>query len=258
MKPSKNPWVIEFTKKSKDRECALNDIPFVQREDGTKGCIWCGEVLKSKHPSTRYCKDKECSESAYMWGYPQRKEAMFYLLKKQDYKCNDCGHDYKQYLDFKDGTEFKVWHYRRIRKKIPKEFRPEVDHIIPIMSGGQSLGLDNHQVLCYSCHKKKTKVDIKGEKVKLDKEEELNLIQMKDERTLKRVLNKIQEFHNDNFKGNKKEYDLKFKDNFIPSLSYEELGALERDLKIKIQKAKIGAIQEYLIKKLNWVQDYLY
>ena len=258
MKPTKNPWIIKFTETSKDRECALTRIPFIVREDGSNGCIWCGDPLKSKHPSTRYCKDKECSEAAYMWGYPQRKEAMLYLLKEQDFKCNDCGHDYKKYLDFKEGTNLKVWHYRRVKKKIPLEFRPEVDHIIPIMSGGQSLGLDNHQVLCYTCHKKKTKEDVKGDKVKHNEEEKLELIKMKDERVLKKVLDKVQDFHNENFNGDNDGYDKLYQDKFLPSLSYEELGALERDLKIKIKNAKLDKIQERWIQRLNWVQDHLY
>lgn len=51
MKPTKNPWVIEKTKSSFDRQCPLSSIPYVVRSDGTKGCIWCGDDLKTKHPA---------------------------------------------------------------------------------------------------------------------------------------------------------------------------------------------------------------
>ena len=37
----------------------------------------------------------------------------------------------------------------------------EVDHIKAIMNGGESLDKDNLQVLCYTCHKEKTKEDFK-------------------------------------------------------------------------------------------------
>lgn len=71
--------MIEKTKKSHDRECALADIPYIIREDGFKGCIWCGDTLKTNHHLQRYCKDKLCPNSAYIWGYPQRSESLIYL-----------------------------------------------------------------------------------------------------------------------------------------------------------------------------------
>jgi len=50
---------------------------------------------------------------------------------------------------------------RRFRREIPKDIRPEVDHILAIVLGGTALGLENHQILCAKCHKVKTKSDIK-------------------------------------------------------------------------------------------------
>lgn len=44
--------------------------------------------------------------------------------------------------------------------------RLEVDHILAISKGGQSVGLDNHQAICYSCHKEKTKKDLSGKRRK--------------------------------------------------------------------------------------------
>jgi 5-methylcytosine-specific restriction endonuclease McrA len=55
---------------------------------------------------------------------------------------------------------------RRIKSKSPEERRPEIDHRIPISKGGSplSINLDGLDCLCYSCHKKKTKVDLSGKR----------------------------------------------------------------------------------------------
>lgn len=37
---------------------------------------------------------------------------------------------------------------------------PEIDHIIPVALNGMAIGLDNAQILCYSCHKVKTRFDM--------------------------------------------------------------------------------------------------
>lgn len=50
---------------------------------------------------------------------------------------------------------------KRFRRAIPRDIRPEVDHVLAISLGGTALGLENHQVLCAKCHKVKTKSDIK-------------------------------------------------------------------------------------------------
>jgi hypothetical protein len=71
----------------------------------------------------------------------------------------------KEYFAIKkDGI---VWHYRvpdqiRNHHRVLKDnHEPEIDHIIPIALGGMAIGFDNVQILCYSCHKEKTKLDIK-------------------------------------------------------------------------------------------------
>ena len=152
-KPSKNPQVIEATKTSKKRSYALGNIDLITRPDGLKGCMWCGDDLKSKHPNTRYCKDPLCSKSAWAWGNPQGQEGRNLLLERQDFKCNICQFDW---LPFKKSL------LRGNMFGIPQNKCPEVDHIIAIGNGGASLGLDNHQAICYDCHKSKTKVDVKS------------------------------------------------------------------------------------------------
>lgn len=37
----------------------------------------------------------------------------------------------------------------------------QVDHILPVHKGGGGMGLWNFQLLCKSCHKQKTKQDLK-------------------------------------------------------------------------------------------------
>jgi HNH endonuclease len=51
-----------------------------------------------------------------------------------------------------------------LKYKSPTERLPEVDHIVPVYRGGQSIGFENHQAICYTCHKTKTKVDNAGPK----------------------------------------------------------------------------------------------
>lgn len=126
-----------------------------------KRCIWCGDPLKSRHPSTRYCKDKECMFSVMAWANPQKSEGLLCLMVKQDWKCAGCSHDYKQHLtppEKKLGIRF----VGKLKRGLPKALAPEVDHIVPIAKGGQALGISNHQVLCYQCHKAKTKTDNSG------------------------------------------------------------------------------------------------
>lgn len=76
-------------------------------------------------------------------------------------------------LDYK--TKFNWYVVKRLKSVLASNkethpLRPEVDHIIPIHKGGISLGLENHQAICYTCHKAKSKVDNSGpRKNKIDK-----------------------------------------------------------------------------------------
>lgn len=118
------------------------------------------------------------------WANPQKEEALTFLLMRQDYKCNVCKHDWaplaqevwarmhaNRYdaahwatVDFK--TQFNWGFTRRIKSNCPQEHALEVDHIVPIYKGGTALGLDNHQAICYTCHKAKSKVDNSGPRPK--------------------------------------------------------------------------------------------
>lgn len=181
-KKSGNPKVEELTKSIKLRSYNLSCLrPLKLEELNSKGklrrfCAWCA-VEEIFHGNQKYCSN-DCSNSAMAWAYPQKEDALRYLLLRQDWKCFNCQYDYRFILDAmiaKDkgryGGVWEIeqlpWHYfKRLKSLAPSERKPEVDHVIPISKGGDSLGLDNHQAICYTCHKAKTKIDNSGPRKK--------------------------------------------------------------------------------------------
>lgn len=136
-------------------------------KDGVRYCVWCGKNVLHRR-NQKYC-SKLCSDSCFIFHNPQQNAAMQILLIKQNLKCNICGYDYlphilsvQKKIDDKIGLSklnyYLIFLFKRSFSK-NKLRRPEVDHIIPIAAGGQSLGLDNHQLICNKCHKEKTKSD---------------------------------------------------------------------------------------------------
>jgi len=187
-KPPKNPRVTELTKSWTERSANLDFIrPLKLEELDTKGrpkklCAWCHEgVLRGGNQ--KYCSN-DCSDSAMAWAYPQKENGLKFLLVRQDWKCAECKFDYaiamKDILDreanrypatadmlwFKDHSRLPWYYMKRLKDKLPKDRKPEVDHIVPIYKGGASLGLENHQAICYTCHKTKTKSDLSGKRSK--------------------------------------------------------------------------------------------
>jgi 5-methylcytosine-specific restriction endonuclease McrA len=67
---------------------------------------------------------------------------------------------------FKARKELDNWTYgtsdgiRSYHRNLKDHREPEVDHMIPVGLGGMAVGFDNHQILCYSCHKQKSKKDV--------------------------------------------------------------------------------------------------
>lgn len=179
-KKSANPQVEELTKSCKERSYNLSALKAVTKvlEEGLKParfCVWCGEV-RLNHGNQKYC-SRTCSTNAMAWAYPQKEEGLFILLVRQNWKCNVCNHDWQPLAQsihqamydrggdpFKLGEEYDWGLTKRLKSRCDKKNAPEVDHIIPIFKGGQSLGLDNHQCICYSCHKSKTSKDLTKEK----------------------------------------------------------------------------------------------
>lgn len=168
MKPSKNPNIDIYTKTHKDRAFNLSDISLP--EGISKSCVWCLDKLEGKQ--RRWCGDDECAKAALAWGRPQSAHGLYELLKRQDFCCKGCGLGYQEYYDLAVSKKSKFYEkelhsfdvervMRRMKRLIPREVRPEIDHVLAITLGGTALGLENHQILCAKCHKDKTKVDIK-------------------------------------------------------------------------------------------------
>lgn len=177
-KKAGNPRVEEIQKTYTHRSYNLSSLKAVIIE-GKRFCAWCG-VGQLHHGNQKYC-TPSCSYSATASFYPQKEEGLSELLIRQDYKCNICqhdwaplaekiadamhgGHSYNEKVDFKKDFSWSL--IKRLKNRVEKEHHPEVDHIIPIYKGGQSLGLDNHQAICYTCHKTKTAKDLSGKRKK--------------------------------------------------------------------------------------------
>ncbi len=182
-KPSGNPKVKELTETVKKRSYHLSLLKAIKTAEINKFgrpkrlCTWCATV-ELFNGNQKYC-CQECQNSALAWAYPQKEDGLRYLLIRQDFKCLGCQFDYfpilKDILD-KDRYYYKLnakdfdpntipwYYYKRLKYKAGKERSPEVDHVIPIYKGGISLGIDNHQVLCYTCHKLKTASDLSGKR----------------------------------------------------------------------------------------------
>lgn len=185
MKKCENPLILEITKTHKGRTHNLSDLMLPQGV--YKKCVWCLKSL-SGTGRRRWCSD-ECVESATAWGFPQKDHGLAELLVRQDFKCNICAFDYGTVVEemfnrvrttYGLGTAEKDWRTKpsywisvRIKEYLHAHDLPhrlEVDHILAISKGGESIGLDNHQAICYACHKTKTKIDNSGpRKKKVDK-----------------------------------------------------------------------------------------
>lgn len=187
MKKCENPLIPELTKTYKKRIFNLSSIKLP--EGLKKRCVWCLKDLTGTL-ARRWCGD-ECVTAAQAWGNPQKEQGLGYLLIKQNWKCNVCAFDWGAILEsmflepklpygFKEykttwRTEFSYWVVTKIKDRMHSTDLPhriEVDHILAISKGGQSLGLENHQAICFACHKVKTKVDLSGRRKNHEKTSE--------------------------------------------------------------------------------------
>lgn len=182
-KKSGNPVVEELTKSVRNRSYNLSCLRAIKTDQlNEKGrpvrlCAWCS-LNKLVHGNQKYC-SQECANSSMAWAYPQKEDALRYLLIRQNFLCAHCSYDYKPFLEemierdrirrphtkIEDDIERLPWHYfKRLKARIPEGHGPEVDHVLAISKGGTSLGLENHQILCKLCHRKKTSVDLSGKR----------------------------------------------------------------------------------------------
>ena len=177
-KVSTNPTVQALTLTTRTRRLNLSDLAQV-REEGALKCVWCLAPLKGAQ--RKWC-SPICSNSAFAWANPQSEYGLAHLLARQDYKCaglpdRPCGQDWNPLADSLLGTRgipksldrinvFNIRLIKSLKRQSPQGTKPEVDHIVPIYKGGQSIGFENHQICCSACHKIKSKVDNSGPRVK--------------------------------------------------------------------------------------------
>lgn len=147
----KNPNVKKLVLENANSYRPRRYLPLDKLKGETGKCKWCMKEMENRRK--KYCSDA-CKHSAWAFFYPQR-YARKYLSKRQDGKCAGCGYR------FEDRT--KKWFISRDRlnpycEEWKEEFDDmgEVDHIIPIHQGGEILGIENVQLLCKPCHRKKS------------------------------------------------------------------------------------------------------
>jgi hypothetical protein len=180
-KSTRNPKILELTKSFKERGLQLSKhMKVTPEEDGRRLCLWCGEEELKGSKLKKYC-SPECSEAIFAWAQPQKDNGLHALMVRQDWQCNICHFDYKpirdkviDYFNKKNwlipnfGSQKSQRYMRIFKANSPFEQSPEVDHVVPIYKGGQSLGFENCQAICYTCHKKKSKIDNSGPRKKKD------------------------------------------------------------------------------------------
>jgi 5-methylcytosine-specific restriction endonuclease McrA len=167
---SNNPIFEALVKTHKSRILNLSDIKAIKL-DGEKKCVWCLKPLTGR--KLKWCSNL-CVGYASAYCSPQSEHGLHVLLSRQNYLCKNCNFDYMPFIkkacDYankyhktidisKLDEQISFILMRKFKRVVPNNNRPEVDHILAIRHGGQSIGLENHQILCKSCHLNKTKID---------------------------------------------------------------------------------------------------
>jgi 5-methylcytosine-specific restriction endonuclease McrA len=103
-------------------------------------CGWCGRALEGRR--TAWCSSDCATASDRASGLYVRSDAL-----RANRKAN--------------GGALRCSNCQRLLTNGPdgEESRPEVDHIVPLALGGDLVAPSNIQVLCRTCHKKKTALD---------------------------------------------------------------------------------------------------
>ena len=171
---SPNPDVKRFRETHRKRTISLTKIGPIYK-DGKRLCAWCC----TKEVRFKYC-SKSCENQLTAFARPQSVQGLNALLVRQNWKCYGCQFDYMPYVqeavkkiaprnhatyDVNDGFHWNV--VKKFKRLVPKDRRPEVDHLIPISKLGEAIGLKNHFCLCNTCHRIKTKIDNSGPRNKL-------------------------------------------------------------------------------------------
>lgn len=141
-----------------------SDLPRIEGR-----CAWCEinpiESTKRGAAQVKYCSD-DCRRSLSIMFSPQSPGTRaFILIERQACACAGCG------LSIEDEMAEVARRWSQLNKgeklsyhqvgygmwKIPTKF--EVDHVQPLHRGGLGVCLNNVQVLCIKCHKRKTRME---------------------------------------------------------------------------------------------------
>ena len=151
----KNPQFNRLIKNRKmDREFPLSHI---SRIEGI--CAWCMEKLPNTkmgrpHPKRKW--HKSCCLMAHGAFYPGRFGGII-LARRDGMRCSYCRQEFYIHLKEKRlGNNFLNHTLYRGKLEDGQDTMPDIDHIVPIFKGGEGLGLDNLQLLCFMCHKRKS------------------------------------------------------------------------------------------------------
>ena len=94
---------------------------------------------------------------------------------RRAYCSYGCYQKYQSCFLYWDSFRRKILKKHPYCKECGSDGNLEVDHIIPVAITGKVFDKDNCQVLCNTCHKKKTKKDLKKIKNHKNNQEELHL-----------------------------------------------------------------------------------
>lgn len=130
--PPGNPFFAKLAHHHK-RTMNLSDIPIVIDDKGNKLCAWCG-IKPITPPRRKYCSE-ECSDNTSLYFNPSSNYNIAMLMKRQDCKCNICGHDYKSHLEMvhlelmlQEEESFKRWNEYSDETKARHQYYKYYDH----------------------------------------------------------------------------------------------------------------------------------
>lgn len=121
--------------------------------DGNTCACGCGKELSGRR--TRWATDACTKLPTLIYEVLAGRMATIYkIIAKRDGECcRACG---------KSAEELREMRRNWVPKPLNSLNNPlEVDHVVPVYKGGGGCWLDGYQLLCWLCHKKKTKEDVK-------------------------------------------------------------------------------------------------
>jgi 5-methylcytosine-specific restriction endonuclease McrA len=147
------------------RTVRTHSTPVERDAEGYPLCRQCKKSIRDgKRPKQRtFCGNPEC---LHLWKLKSDTNYQAeHVLKRDKGVCSGCGLDCLALLaDLKsERLVFPTMFVARCQKLgLPRSFWDlrrrlwEMDHIVPVIEGGGSCGLENLRTLCWACHRKET------------------------------------------------------------------------------------------------------